>query len=63
MLAALNDLNIKGADIENVYLTAPCRERVWLKGGIEFGDIEGEILIVDKALYVPYFRYDCLMMI
>ena len=28
MIAALNDLNIEGADIENVYLTAPCGEKV-----------------------------------
>ena len=27
MLAALNDLDIEGADIENAYLTAPCREK------------------------------------
>ena len=51
MIAALNDLDIEGADIENAYLTAPCREKVWLRGGIEFGDLEGEVLIVEKALY------------
>ena len=47
----MNDLDIEGADIENAYLTAPCREKVWLKGGIEFGDMEGEVLIFEKALY------------
>ena len=51
MLAALNNLDIEGADIENAYLTAPCREKVWLRGGIEFGDLSGETLIVEKALY------------
>ena len=51
MIAALNDLKIEGADIENAYLTAPCREKVWMKGGIEFGDLENEILIIEKALY------------
>ena len=51
MIAALNDLDIQGADIENAYLTAPCREKVWMRAGIEFGDLEGEILIVEKALY------------
>jgi hypothetical protein len=28
-LAALNDLDVKMADIENVYLTAPITEKVW----------------------------------
>jgi hypothetical protein len=28
-LAALNDLNVKMADIENAYLTAPITEKVW----------------------------------
>lgn len=51
MIAALNELDVEGADIENAYLTAPCREKVWMRGGIEFGDLEGEILIVEKALY------------
>ena len=51
MVAALNNLDIQGADIENAYLTAPCREKVWLRGGIEFGELAGEVLIVEKALY------------
>ena len=51
MIAALNNLDIESADIENAYLTAPCREKVWLRGGIEFGDLQDEILIVEKALY------------
>ena len=51
MIAALNDLDIEGADIANVYLTAPCREKVWIRGGIEFEDLAGEILIIEKALY------------
>ena len=46
MIAALNDLDIEGADIENAYLTAPCRERVWMRGGIEFGELSDEILII-----------------
>ena len=51
MIAALNNLEIEGADVENAYLNAPCREKVWMKGGIEFGDLENEILIIEKALY------------
>ena len=50
MIAALNELDIEGADIENAYLTAPCREKVWMRGGIEFGELADEVLIVQKAL-------------
>ena len=52
MLAALNNLDIEGADIENAYLTAPCREKVWFRGGVEFGDLSGEILIVERHFMV-----------
>jgi hypothetical protein len=37
-LAALNDLDVKMADIENTYLTAPITEKVWTVLGPEFGD-------------------------
>jgi hypothetical protein len=35
-LAALNDLNVKMADIENAYLTAPITEKIWTVLGPEF---------------------------
>lgn len=40
-----------GADIENAYLIAPCREKVWIRGRREFGELEDCILIVERALY------------
>ena len=51
LLAALNDLDLQSADIENAYLTAPCREKVWTVGGPEFGSGEGKNYIIVKALY------------
>ena len=51
LIAALNDLDIMSADIENAYLTAPCREKCWTRGGMEFGHEEGKIFIVTRALY------------
>ena len=52
MLAALNDLDIQAADIENAYLTAPCREKVWTRAGMEFGEQDmGKVFIIVKALY------------
>ena len=36
-IAALNDLDVLAADVENAYLTAPCREKVWLHADPKFG--------------------------
>jgi hypothetical protein len=50
-IAALNDLDILACDIQNAYLTADCREKVWIKAGPEFGSEAGMNMIVRKALY------------
>jgi hypothetical protein len=52
MLAALNDLNILSADIQNAYLSAPTKERLWTKVGPEFGpEYEGRPCKIVRALY------------
>ena len=50
-LAALNDLEVNTADIENAYLTAPVSEKIWTVLGPEFGDDQGKQAIVVRALY------------
>ena len=50
-LAALNDLEVKTADIQNAYLTAPCHEKVWTKLGPEFGEDAGKRAVIVRALY------------
>jgi Reverse transcriptase (RNA-dependent DNA polymerase) len=50
-LAALNDLEVKTADIENAYLTAPVSEKIWTKLGPEFGSDSGKKAIIVRALY------------
>jgi hypothetical protein len=50
-LAALNDLEVKMADIENAYLTAPITEKVWCILGPEFGEDAGKKALVVRALY------------
>jgi len=50
-LAALNDLEVKTADIENAYLTAPVTEKVWTILGPEFGEDAGKRAIVVRSLY------------
>ena len=51
LIAALNDLNISACDIQNAYLTADCREKIWFRAGPELGSEEGTIMIIKKALY------------
>ena len=51
MIAALNNLDLQAANIENAYLTAPCREKIWTRAGPEFGMDEGKIFIIVRALY------------
>jgi hypothetical protein len=50
-LAALNDLDVKMADIENAYLTARLTEKVWTVLGPEFGDDAGKRALNMRALY------------
>jgi hypothetical protein len=50
-LVALNDLDVKMADIENYYLTAPITEKVWNVFGPEFGDDAGKRALIVRALY------------
>jgi Reverse transcriptase (RNA-dependent DNA polymerase) len=38
-------------DIQNAFLTAPCREKLYTVAGPEFGSDEGKIMIVVRALY------------
>ena len=51
LIAALNDLNVSACDIQNAYLTADCREKIWFRAGPELGSEEGSIMIIKKALY------------
>ena len=51
LLAALNGLQVKSADIKNAYLTAPPREKLYTWAGPEFGHNEGKPFIITKALY------------
>ena len=50
-IAALNDLQVMSCDIQNAYLMADCREKIWTYTGPEFGLEQGSIMFVRKALY------------
>ena len=48
--AALNGLDMLSCDIQNAYLSAPCREKMCCRAGPEFGSEAGKIMIVKMAL-------------
>ena len=50
-IAALNDLEVKSADIENAYLNAPSKEKIWVVLGPEWGEDAGKKAILVRALY------------
>ena len=50
-MAALNDLSVKTADIQNAYIKAPCTEKVYTTLGEEFGEDAGKEAIIVRALY------------
>jgi hypothetical protein len=51
ILPALNYLNVKMADIENAYLTAPITEKIWNVLGPDFGDDSGKRVLIVRAIY------------
>jgi Reverse transcriptase (RNA-dependent DNA polymerase) len=51
LIAALNDLEVAGGDVQGAYLNAPCREKVYIVCGPEFGESAGRIAVIVKALY------------
>jgi len=51
-LATLNDLSILSADVQNAYLNAPTKERVYTTAGPEFGPSRmGKPVLIVRALY------------
>ena len=50
-LGELNGLEVWSTDIGNAYLEAMTSEKVYIIAGPEFGDLEGHILVIHKALY------------
>lgn len=51
LLAALNDLDIKACDVQNAYVQAKTKEKVWFRGKREFGLPEGSVVVIVRALY------------
>ena len=50
-IAELNNLEVWQTDIGNAYLEAYTDEKVYVIAGPEFGELEGHIFVIRKALY------------
>ena len=50
-IAELNGIKIWGTDNDNAYLEALTSEYVHIVAGLEFGLLEGHLLLIYKALY------------
>ena len=51
LIAALNDMDVLACDIQNAYLNAPTKEKVWFRGGKEMGPDQGKVIVIVRALY------------
>ena len=51
VIAALNRLDVLAADIGNAYINAPCKEKIWIIAGPEFGSYQGQVMLIVWALY------------
>ena len=50
LLSEVNGIDLVTVDITNAYVNAPCREKVAAVAGPEFGEYEGWVVIIEKAL-------------
>ena len=51
LLAALNDLDVLAADVQNAYLNAGTNEKLYIIAGKEFGNNAGRPALIVRALY------------
>jgi Reverse transcriptase (RNA-dependent DNA polymerase) len=51
LIAALNDLDVSACDVQNAYINAPTKEKVWFRAGSKLGEHEGKVVVIIRALY------------
>ena len=51
LLAAVNGLEVRAADISNAYLYSKTQEKCMILAGPEFGKLAGKLIIIYKSLY------------
>eukprot|EP00957_Ditylum_brightwellii_P146999 11191614-Ditylum_brightwellii.AAC.1 len=51
LVAVKYGLGMISGDIGNALCTAPCAEKIWSVAGEQFGDKNGAIVVLKRALY------------
>ena len=51
VLAQIYDLQCIAGDVGNAFLTAYTSEKIYIVAGPEFGELEGRIMKMEKAVY------------
>jgi hypothetical protein len=51
LIAALNDLEVLAGDVQNAYLNAETKEKIFTIAGKEFGSNQGKRVLIVRALY------------
>jgi ribosomal protein L31E len=51
LIVALNDVNILTCNVQDVYVNAKTKEKVWFKGRDEMGQHKDKVIVIVHALY------------
>jgi hypothetical protein len=51
LLAAFNDVDVLACDVQNAYINATTKEKIWFRGGDEMGSDKGKVIVIVRALY------------
>ena len=51
LLAALNDVEVLTCDVQNAYINAGTKEKVWFRAGAEMGSDKDKVVVIIRALY------------
>lgn len=51
LIAEMNELTAIATDISQAYLYGHTKEKVYTRAGPEFGELEGRLLVIEKAIY------------
>eukprot|EP00957_Ditylum_brightwellii_P186374 14190674-Ditylum_brightwellii.AAC.1 len=50
-IAVLNVLDVISCNLQNAYLNAKCKEKIWFVGDKKSGEDQGRVLVIIRALY------------
>jgi hypothetical protein len=51
LLAAFNDVDVLACDVQNAYINAETKKKIWFRSGDEMGLDKGKVIVIVCALY------------